>query len=107
MEQITVEELKSLYHENKNLHVIDVREGDEFEEFNIGAILLPLSDLRNMDTDAIEDWDEEEPIIVHCRSGHRSMEACLLLSTMGYVHPINVIGGILAWKDKYGDEKLK
>jgi len=107
MEQITVEELKHRVQENKNLHILDVREQDEFDEFNIGATFLPLSRLRNMEIDEIEDWDENEPIIVHCRSGKRSVEACMLLSTMGYAHPINLIDGILGWKEKYGLEKIK
>lgn len=107
MEQITVEELKKRFQDNENLHIIDVREVEEYEEFNIGATFLPLSDLRNMEIDAIEDWDEEEPIIVHCESGQRSMQACLLLETMGYAHAIVLQGGILAWKEHYGSEKLK
>ena len=107
MEQITVEELKKRFQDNENLHVIDVRETEEYEECNIGATLLPLSDLRNMDIDIIEDWDEEDTIIVHCQGGQRSMQACLLLETMGYPHTINLQGGILAWKEKYGSEKLK
>lgn len=107
MKQITVEELKSRLQKNPNLHVLDVREIDEFEEYNIGATLLPLTDLQNMDNDVIEDWDEEEPIIVHCRSGNRSLQACLILNSLGYSHTINLEGGIIAWQEKYGEEKIR
>lgn len=105
MEQITVEQLKDRLDSGAGLHVLDVREPAEYEEANIGARLLPLSKLRMMDADEIEDWKEEE-VIIHCRSGQRSMEACMLLETMGFAHVVNVSGGIMAWKEKFGDQKL-
>jgi len=106
MNQITVAELHQRLSENKNLHVIDVREQEEYDANNIGALLLPLSRLRNMNADAIESWKDEE-IIVHCRSGHRSMEACMLLQTLGFSRPVNLAGGIMAWQEQYGDQRIK
>jgi len=106
MEHITVEELKARLDAGETLHVLDVRETGEYEEANIGALLLPLSQLRQMDTDAIEDWKDEE-IIVHCRSGKRSMEACMLLETMGFAKTVNVTGGIMDWQAKFGNAQIK
>jgi rhodanese-related sulfurtransferase len=106
MEIISVEQLKARLDTGENLHVLDVREADEYAEANIGALLLPLSKLRQMDTDAIEDWKEEE-IIVHCRSGKRSMEACMLLESMGFAKTVNVTGGIMDWHAKFGDAQIK
>lgn len=105
MEQITVEQLKSRLDAGEPLHILDVREPDEYEQVNIGAKLLPLSQLRQMDAEAIEEWKEEE-VIVHCRSGKRSLEACMLLETMGFAQTVNVMGGILDWQAKYGDAKI-
>ncbi|MFT4060887.1 MAG: rhodanese-like domain-containing protein [Edaphocola sp.] len=105
MENITVEELKARLDNGEKLHVLDVREQNEFDEANIGAHLLPLSQLRLMDTGGIDDWKGEE-VIVHCRSGKRSIEACMLLETMGFAHTVNVLGGILDWQQKYGDAKI-
>lgn len=105
MEHITVEALKDRLDAGNKLHVLDVREAAEYQEANIGARLLPLSQLRLMDADEIEDWKEEE-VMIHCRSGQRSMEACMLLETMGFSHVVNVTGGIMAWKEKFGDLKL-
>lgn len=105
MDQITVEQLHNRLQNEKNLHVLDVREQDEFDENNIGARLWPLSKLNQMDTEEIEDWQDEE-IIVHCRSGHRSIQACMLLETMGFSHVTNLQGGIKEWQEKYGSEKI-
>ena len=105
MEHITVEALKDRLDAGDNLHVLDVREPAEYHEANIGARLLPLSQLRLMDAGEIEDWKEEE-VLIHCRSGQRSMEACMLLETMGFARVVTVTGGIMAWKEKFGDQKL-
>jgi rhodanese-related sulfurtransferase len=45
MADITVQELKERLDNQETLHIIDVREPHEYEEFNIGAQLLPLGDL--------------------------------------------------------------
>lgn len=106
MNNISVEQLKARLDAGENLHVLDVREANEYAEANIGALLLPLSQLRLMETDAIDDWKDEE-IIVHCRSGKRSMEACMLLETMGFANTVNVTGGIMDWQAKFGDAQIK
>lgn len=106
MEHITVEELKARLDAGENLHVLDVRETNEYEESNIGATLLPLSTLRQMNTEGIDDWKDQE-VIVHCRSGKRSMEACMLLETMGFEKTVNVTGGIMDWQAKFGDAQIR
>lgn len=106
MENITVEQLKARLDAGEHPHILDVREADEYAESNIGATLLPLSQLRQMDTTGIDDWKEEE-VIVHCRSGKRSMEACMLLETMGFAKTVNVVGGIMDWQSKYGNAQIK
>jgi rhodanese-related sulfurtransferase len=105
MNTISVEAVKARLDAGEILHVIDVREPNEYNEVNINALLLPLSQLRNFEADAIENLKEQE-IIVHCKSGMRSMEACNILSQMGFKNPVNLTGGILAWLNNYPDIKL-
>lgn len=105
MEHISVEQLKARLDAGEQLHVLDVREPEEFAQANIGARLLPLSQLRQMDTGGIDDWKSAE-VIIHCRSGKRSMEACMLLETMGFEKTVNVTGGILDWQAKFGDAQI-
>jgi len=107
MNIITVEELKARLDAGETLHVLDVREPDEYAEANIGAVLLPLSKLRHMETDPIDDWNKDEELIVHCRSGKRSMEACMLLETMGFSRTVNVAGGIMDWQSKFGSARIQ
>lgn len=105
MKHISVQELKQRLDAGEALHIIDCREQDEYDIDNLGVKLLPLSQLSMMDADDIEDWKEEE-VIVHCRSGKRSMQACLLLETMGFQKTTNVDGGILAWREHFGEQKI-
>ena len=106
MENISVEQLKARLDAGEDLHILDVREEGEYAESNIGATLLPLSKLRQMDTEGIDDWKTQE-VIVHCRSGKRSMEACMLLETMGFERTVNVTGGILDWQAKFGNAQIR
>jgi rhodanese-related sulfurtransferase len=101
MQNISVEEVKSRLDAGENLNIIDVREPNEYAEFNIGAKLIPLGKIQTMQIDEIEDLKEEE-VIIHCRSGQRSMVACLFLDTLGFKNTKNLAGGMLAWQEKSG-----
>lgn len=100
MKEITVEELKSLLDQNDNIKLLDVREEDEHEGYNISSFCMPLSKIRNMEIDPIEHLREHELILV-CNSGVRSMEASLLLDTFGFKAVCFVKGGLKEWQEKY------
>jgi len=104
MQTITVEELKARLDAGEKLNIIDVREPHEYAEFNIGAQLIPLGKIQTMQTEELDDLKEEE-LIVHCRSGQRSMMACRFLDTLGFKNTKNVVGGVLAWQEKFGGMK--
>ncbi len=96
MQQISVSEVKEKISSGENLHLLDVREAEEREEFNIGGKHLPLGEIRNMETDSLNDWKEEE-IIVYCRSGNRSAYACMFLEQQGFTNVKNLTGGMAEW----------
>jgi rhodanese-related sulfurtransferase len=104
MQNISVEELKARMDAGEQLNLFDCREPHEYAEFNIGARLIPLGKIQTMQTDELDDLKNEE-VIIHCRSGQRSMMACLFLDTMGFTNTKNVTGGILAWQEKFGTTK--
>jgi len=99
MNTITAEEVKARLDAGETIHLLDVREPDERAAFNIGGIFLPLGHIQTMQTDDIEDLKNEE-VIVYCRSGGRSGQACLILQTMGFTNVINLTGGMLNWQEK-------
>lgn len=86
--------------------VLDVREPSEFARAQIpGAINVP----RGVLEQACE-WDYEEtvpelvrgrslPIVVVCRSGHRSVLAADVLQEMGFVDVVSLKTGVRGWND--------
>jgi rhodanese-related sulfurtransferase len=105
MQQITVEELKSRMDAGEKLNIIDVREPHEYAEFNIGVKLIPLGNILSMQVDELEDSKDEE-LIIHCKAGSRSTQACLFLETMGYSNCKNLTGGMQAWQEKFGTKTV-
>ena len=101
MDNITVEELKKRLDAGEKLNIVDVREPHEKADFDIGGVLIPLGQVLSMQIDEIEDLKDKE-VIVYCRSGNRSGQACMFLDAMGFKNTRNLVGGILAWQEKIG-----
>ena len=100
MEDIYVQELKQRMDQGEDLIIIDVREPWEYEEFNIGALNVPLGQLPS----ALLDWDEwkDREVVVHCKSGARSATAKALLTQQGFSSVRNLLGGMMEWQATYG-----
>jgi rhodanese-related sulfurtransferase len=98
MRTITAAELKSKMTNEDNFKFLDVREPGEYQQANLGALLLPLGQIAAGQIEEIEDWKNEE-VIIHCRSGMRSAQACMILESMGFTNTVNLMGGILAWEE--------
>ncbi|MEI8053556.1 MAG: rhodanese-like domain-containing protein [Bacteroidota bacterium] len=101
MQVIESEEIKQRMTAQEELHLIDVRQPEEHTDFNIGGLLLPLGNIMSMQTEEIDDLKEKE-IICYCRSGQRSMQAAMMLETMGFKNVKNLAGGMIGWEAKYG-----
>ena len=95
MQVIEATELKQRMVSEK-INLIDVRQPEEHAEFNIGGILLPLGNIMSMQIEEIEDLRNEE-VVCYCRSGQRSMQAAMMLETMGFTNVKNLAGGMLGW----------
>lgn len=100
MTTITAEEVKARTDAGEKLNIIDVREPNENAEFNIGGTLVPLGTIQSMQVDDLEPFKNEE-LIVYCRSGNRSGQACLILETLGFKNVKNLTGGMLNWKETF------
>jgi rhodanese-related sulfurtransferase len=101
MQTITIDELKARLDAGETVNIVDVREPHEHEEFNIGGVLVPLGQVRDMQIDELEAFKDQE-LIVYCRSGNRSGQACMVLDSLGFENTKNLVGGMLAWQEKFG-----
>lgn len=100
MTTITAEEVKKRLDAGEKLNIIDVREPHENAEFNIGGVLFPLGKVQTMQLEELEDLKDEE-LIIYCRSGNRSGQACQILDMVGFKNTKNLVGGMLNWRDTY------
>lgn len=84
----------------KDFQLIDVREPDEHEEFNIGGQLIPLGEISTH----ISNIEKEKPVVLYCRKGIRSQFAIQKLQDkFPFTNLYNLIGGTEAWKKEVED----
>jgi rhodanese-related sulfurtransferase len=99
MTDITVEELKQKLDNKEDFLLIDVREEYEYQDFNIGAKLIPLGEIQGT-IDDLEDWKDKE-VVVHCKAGGRSAAAKDFMVKEGFTNVRNLLGGMLEWQAKF------
>jgi rhodanese-related sulfurtransferase len=76
------------------LRVIDVRQMDEIAHGTVPkAEALPLHILPAR----YNELDKTEKLIMICRSGARSAQACMFLQQQGFTNVYNLRGGMMGW----------
>lgn len=95
--RITQKEAKDLMEKLSDCIILDVRTREEFATSHIrGAINIPNEIIGHEDIEILLE-DKEQNILVYCRSGHRSLQACSKLALLGYKN-IYEFGGIITWE---------
>ncbi len=98
MKAITSIELFYLINTNADIQLVDVREPDEHETFNIGGELIPLNTI----TQQIDKINREKPVVLYCRKGVRSHIAIQRLQQKyPFENLINLEGGMDDWKKNF------
>lgn len=97
-EHISPEALHELLQNSKPL-LIDVREPDEWQDHHIhGATLVPLATIANQIDKICQ--DRNQTIYLYCQRGRRSHQAALILLSLGFMHIIELEGGVSNWLEK-------
>ncbi|MGG9960303.1 rhodanese-like domain-containing protein [Ferruginibacter sp. SUN106] len=98
MQSITATALLQKINAKEDLQLIDVREPEEHEEFNIGGELIPLGGIAQQ----VEKIATDKPVIIYCRKGIRSQIAIQRLQEkFPFTNLVNLIGGTEAWKKTF------
>jgi rhodanese-related sulfurtransferase len=92
---ISPAEAETLIKEKKELQLIDVRTPAEYAAGHLAnAKLIPVQELEGR----VGEIDKTKPILLYCRSGHRSGNALKILLGKGYAQAKHMEGGINAWQ---------
>lgn len=99
VKQITLRDLKKWKAQLTDFELIDVREEEEHEFFNIGGKHIPLEDVMR-ESDNIR---TDIPVIVYCKRGIRSQIAIQKLERkFGFDNLYNLQEGIISLMKKKG-----
>jgi rhodanese-related sulfurtransferase len=80
--------------EGKQVRIIDVRSPMEVASGIIpGATNIPLHMLPM----SVEKIPDDSEVVIYCRTGARSAQACAYLTSLGKNNVYNLRGGIMAW----------
>lgn len=95
MQHISAKQLKEKLAEKAGFFLLDVREDDEHEAFDIGGRLIPLGEIMIKAAEIPTD----KPVVVYCRKGIRSQVAIQRLEDkFGFTNLINLQGGLEKWE---------
>lgn len=91
---ISVKELQQRLKDGEDILLLDVRSIEEHEAYNLGGMLIPLSEL----SDRLTELNPNKLIIVYCQSGKRSIHAVNSLVEANFNHVSYLQGGISEWQ---------
>jgi len=95
--QSSVRELKRLLEKEDAPALLDVRSPAEWRSGHIsGAIHIPAGELQKR----LNELPAREILYVICGSGYRSSIASSILARTGRIKPVNVNGGMTAWRNQ-------
>lgn len=94
--QMTPVQLKERLDGGDDLFLLDVRQPHEWDISNmqsVGAKLIPQNELM----EHLDEFDQEQEIVVQCRSGVRSANVIMIMQQLGFKNLWNLEGGINRW----------
>ena len=93
--QISMDEAVTLMAQEEGYMILDVRTPEEFAQGHIpGAINIPNETIGEEEIPQLP--DQNQLILVYCRSGNRSKQASEKLALLGYTN-VAEFGGIRDW----------
>lgn len=96
MQNIEQDDFKSKMNDD-NVVILDVRTPDEVSEGHVkGMVHHDIFDQDNF-LQFLDNLDRDKKYFVYCRSGNRSMQACMIMDQMGFTDTNNLVGGMNAW----------
>lgn len=88
---------KSLSENKENNVVLDVRTPEEWAEgIQKDALMIDYYESEKL-LAFIQELDQNKTYYVYCRAGRRSLDVCQVMQRMGFLHTVNLLGGMSSW----------
>ncbi|MBT2255285.1 sulfurtransferase TusA family protein [Priestia megaterium] len=95
--EISLEEFAKKVENDEHLHILDVREVEEYDAAHIpGVVHIPLGEVEKRSNEL----NKENEIYIICRSGRRSEMAGQTMKKQGFKNLVNVVPGMRDWTGK-------
>jgi rhodanese-related sulfurtransferase len=95
MKDISPNELRQWTAKGKDFVLVDVREGWERTDYNIGGMHIPMSELMSH----VDEIPKDKDVVLYCERGIRTVIIIQRLEQAGFRNLINLSGGMKAWRD--------
>ncbi len=94
MQTVSPGDLEQVLSHGQSLRLVDVRDPWEFDLCRIaGSENIPMGELMSR----LDTLGKEDPIVVICHHGMRSLQVAAYLDSLGYSNIMNLEGGVDAW----------
>jgi len=99
IKNISVTKLKKKYESNEEFILLDVRTDSEVvkTQIPIDSIHIPMNEIPQK----ISQLNNNDKLIVYCKSGVRSKKVCEYLAINNFKNISNLEGGIVAWANEF------
>ncbi len=101
--EVTTEQVQ-IWRKNSSVRLIDVRSFDEYTHGHVaGAEWISVERIGDVAISTVS-FLPDEMVVFICRTGHRSMDACVALRSNGHPGAFSLQGGILSWEGPWDIE---
>lgn len=98
VKECRVVEVKARLDRGERVHFVDIREDHEFAKDHAKGAMHLGKGIIERDIESVVP-DKQDPIVLYCGGGYRSVLAADALQQMGYENVLSMDGGIRAWRE--------
>lgn len=94
IKELEAPQLADMLQQESDIQIVDIRQPAEVAAGTVpGAEMMPMHTIPLR----IEEIKQDKPVVLVCRSGARSAQACMFLAQQGFENIYNLRGGIMGW----------
>lgn len=94
IKELEAPQLAEMMDQESDIQIVDIRQPAEVAAGTVpGAEMIPMHTIPLR----LQDIKQDKPVVLVCRSGARSAQACMFLAQQGFENVFNLRGGMMGW----------